>query len=1077
MAGMMAVVLTAAPKLKAVDAYLRTSDAFGTSSFTTPLNGAAAGWTNGALGITVGGAAGLGTNYFTGALTLRTPNPTTTGNTYIFQGDSLSIDAGGRLLGKSGNGVASNTAVNTIVITNLILNGGMLDQAGANNDSSILVVAGGITVNAASTLGALGGTANGSSYEVLNITATISGLANLTVSGAGINGGADTGVVMLSAANPYSGTITVTNANNSIIANSVSRMLHLNNLNALSNATLNLRTDQANPVAFGGAVNTGMFKLGGLSGTAPQALKDVAGNPVTLCVGANNASTTYRGALSGAGNLIKIGAGTLTLAGAVAHTGNTIVSNGSLVISGPSFTGGGAISMFGNAALTLGYQPSFVVVPSFTIGSALTNGLTLDLGIPSPSGEDAVINADTLICSGPVIINITGVNLAAGGVYPLIVATSASGLASFQLGTLPSGVTGVLVQTSNSLSLNVITAPAPVVVSPPVNIMPLGDSITFGVPALAAPGGYRAPLIALLTNANYQVNYVGTARGNPPSDGLNVWHEGHSGGRLAGVTALMAGVFDEVDEPDIILLMLGTNDYGAGQSAGATNRLNLLITELATRRPNSKIIVTPLTLRTDNSALWSQIQSEYNAHIPNIVAAHASAGRQVYLANVNVGFDASCLSADGLHPNVKGYSVMATNWFSAITNVITPRGTTNAPALAHVVGSAGLTNIIVTFSKPVGNSATNLGNYHLSGGLTVLDASLDFNSRRKVTLTSSLQLPDTSYTLSVSNVTDYTPAATSMVGAAMTFLSSAKAGATNSVSEAAGYKLVYSIDLPTAANYGAGSTNPLYSVDNRASISNLTRVAYYLELRKGEGPLRYVWVSMDSFTQNSSRIGIPTLASGAVFQQNVTNMNVYSDDPSIVTGVGLSGGNIEFWPNSYNTNNAAGVPGASSTIFDFGDQSSGSGSYGSMQIANHDAGQMLISLNGWAGNNANLDLGMGNNLLYCRDASAFINSFTTIYPDWTFRANAGAYTVKRLQVYAQVPNPPGSVFGETAPSLIVTGGQIVFSFAGVAGYSYGLQRSTNLSTWTTILTTNAPFQFIEPNPPQPAAFYRLQYNP
>jgi hypothetical protein len=205
---------------------------------------------------------------------------------------------------------------------------------------------------------------------------------------------------------------------------------------------------------------------------------------------------------------------------------------------------------------------------------------------------------------------------------------------------------------------------------------------------------------------------------------------------------------------------------------------------------------------------------------------------------------------------------------------------------------------------------------------------------------------------------------------------------------------------------------------------------------------------------------------------------VYSDVSAIVTGTGLTGGNIEFWPYSYNTNNAASVPGASSTIFDFGDQISGSGSYGSMQIANHDAGQMLISVNGWSGNNANIDLGLGDNLLYCRDASAFINSFTTIYPDWTFRANAGGYNVKRLQVYAAISNSiPEAVFGPEAPSINVTGGLVTVSFTGIAGYVYSVQRSTNLSNWTTVLTTNAPLQFIEGNSSEPAAFYRVQYNP
>ena len=55
---------------------------------------------------------------------------------------------------------------------------------------------------------------------------------------------------------------------------------------------------------------------------------------------------------------------------------------------------------------------------------------------------------------------------------------------------------------------------------PSIRIMPLGDSITYGS---NTPGGYRYPLYVALTNAGYNVDYVGTqtangATGLPDSD-------------------------------------------------------------------------------------------------------------------------------------------------------------------------------------------------------------------------------------------------------------------------------------------------------------------------------------------------------------------------------------------------------------------------------------------------------------------------------------------------------------------------------------------------------------------------------
>lgn len=184
--------------VRAANVTLKTADAVGTSSLTGSTN-----WNNNAV-------PSAGNAYFTSGNTLRTTNAITSGGNIIFQGGSLSIDAGGRLLGKSGNNISGNTTSNSITITNLILNGGILDQAGANSDNAILTVAGNITVNAASYLGALGSTASATSpFEILNITAPISGSGDLQLAGASVNAGADNGMVIFAGTNAYTGTTTV----------------------------------------------------------------------------------------------------------------------------------------------------------------------------------------------------------------------------------------------------------------------------------------------------------------------------------------------------------------------------------------------------------------------------------------------------------------------------------------------------------------------------------------------------------------------------------------------------------------------------------------------------------------------------------------------------------------------------------------------------------------------------------------------------------------------------------------------------------------------------------------------------
>ena len=140
-------------------------------------------------------------------------------------------------------------------------------------------------------------------------------------------------------------------------------------------------------------------------------------------------------------------------------------------------------------------------------------------------------------------------------------------------------------------------------------------------------------------------------------------------------------------------------------------------------------------------------------------------------------------------------------------------------------------------------------------------------------------------------------------------------GATNNVLEASHFQLAYSLDIPNAPNYSSGVA---YTVDNHAGLGAFGRVAYYLELQATNGgPLQYVWVSMNPFTTNLAQIGVPTVASGAVFQQNVTNMNVASSVAGIATGTNLSGGNLEFWPYNYSQANSLSVSNANAGTYDW----------------------------------------------------------------------------------------------------------------------------------------------------------------
>ena len=67
-----------------------------------------------------------------------------------------------------------------------------------------------------------------------------------------------------------------------------------------------------------------------------------------------------------------------------------------------------------------------------------------------------------------------------------------------------------------------------------------------------------------------------------------------------------------------------------------------------------------------------------------------------------------------------------------------------------------------------------------------------------------------------------------------------------------------------------------------------------------------------------------------------------------------------------------------------------------------------------------------------------------------------------------------------AQTISVSGPNVKVRFAGVPGYAYDVERTTNVTagTWVVLLTTNAPahgvWEYLDTNPPLPGAFYRTK---
>ncbi len=198
----------------------------------------------------------------------------------------------------------------------------------------------------------------------------------------------------------------------------------------------------------------------------------------------------------------------------------------------------------------------------------------------------------------------------------------------------------------------------------PCKILPLGDSITYGV---GFSGGYRVELFRKALAAGKNITFLGSQANGPGEvDGVAFPrnNEGHSGWTISQIAGIVPSPALD-GQPDIILLMIGTNDISWGNPANAPDRLADLLDEIIAFDSDTLLVVAQITpLSFSNAGVEA-----YNAAFPAIVDGLAATGAHVMLVDMYTGFSTTMLG-DGVHPNEQGYAFMADVWFRAIENVL-----------------------------------------------------------------------------------------------------------------------------------------------------------------------------------------------------------------------------------------------------------------------------------------------------------------------------------------------------------------------------------------------------------------------
>ena len=232
----------------------------------------------------------------------------------------------------------------------------------------------------------------------------------------------------------------------------------------------------------------------------------------------------------------------------------------------------------------------------------------------------------------------------------------------------------------------------------PYRILAVGDSITAGYednPTWSVPFqfGYRSGLMTRLVSSGMYFQFVGNSPepwngasgtvGSFLTPDLRIAGQDHHEGYGGQGTAFVLGNISawlSMDQPDVMLLMIGINDIGQGSTGEPTGvELNLsnIVATVVSQSPKTHLIVAQIT----PYASYTDSLVRYNNYIAHtLVPYFAGQGKYVTTVNqyTNMCFPGttninSALYANGInHPFPAAYNLMAQTWFNGIQALSLP---------------------------------------------------------------------------------------------------------------------------------------------------------------------------------------------------------------------------------------------------------------------------------------------------------------------------------------------------------------------------------------------------------------------
>jgi len=998
---------------------------------------------------------------------------------YINSGE-LWIDSGGSLAsgqqvqvgdGGGNNNISKLWLTSTYLSTfanNITVYGysGLLRVIGGLNSSGNNTLSGNITLNYPVSLiaNASGGT--------VKFSGVISG------SGEGVTiaaGTSSSGTVVLSGANTYSGGTTINSgptlqlgAANTIPGNTIAGDVTDNGI-----LDLNTYSDTINGLNGSGTVNT------------------VAGGTPTLTVGANGDSGTFSGVIkntAGTLALTKSGSGTETLSGANTYSGVTTISAGTL---------------YGSAS---GSIPGNVTVSAGTLelgnASAMSSGATLNLASSPASGAVNLNFSGTQTISA---LNFGSTSMAQGTWGASGAAHNNAAFTGSGLLNVTSGGTSQTITFPNPGTQTYGVAPITLTASAP------GGTVTYTVTSGPATVSGSTLTITGAGSVTVQANQSGTTTYNAAAAVNQTFTVNKAALTVTGAS-VTPHVYDGTENATITgaalsgVLSGDTGNVTLGNATSGTFAQSTVGTGIS--------VATAMTISGSASGNYSLTQPTLTGNITKaaLTVTGASVAPHVYDGTENATITGATLSGvlSGDTGNVTlgnatsgtfaqstvgtGISVATAMTISGSASgnySLTQPTLTGNITMATTVINTPPTASAITYGQTLARATLSGGSATPSGGLFAF-TSPSFVPPSGVTAYSVTYTPlDTNdYTAASTTVnvtvnpaiTTETTNQTVCAGSVVTWTVAASGTSLTYQWQREGTNLVEGADNFTGTT-NATLTNSEVAVTD-AQDTNVVGQGYACVISSGSCSVSSTLVSLAVNPLPTVSVNSATVCAGSSATLTATNS---ASNPSYLWSDSETTASITVSPASttaYTVTVTDGTTGCANS-------GSGTVTVNASPVAPANGVTINVAptleaminiatvLSSWQGAGLSLQsAGPGSTAggTVFKDATYiyYIPPSGTITSDsipYTV-ANAGGCTTAASITLTFVPQ------GGIAQGITLSGGNPTINFAGIPGFEYDVQRSTDLVTWTTLETIIAPsdgvFSYTDNSPPGGnAAYYRL----